>query len=277
MLKLAPNDPEARRLSTDLDRYAKKQADDALAKVKDARSRAQQARPELAQDAFEAAKRLDAEGQRLFDSKQFSQAAARLGEASDAYGRAETEARSEAERQRVENERLKAAEAERQRAAALAAQKPTPSPTAVVDEAAQRQAEEARRARQDRQAVEALLQRYKASVEARDFEALKATWPSAPEKQLRQGFQLARSWRLDLQPTDIQIVRRLRDRDLLAAGRDGEHRGDEDSAQDQHREIQLAQEGGFLDHREHSIGQRVVGHGRRRRVDVRGGKEGSQC
>jgi tetratricopeptide (TPR) repeat protein len=205
LLKLAPNDPEARRLSADLDRYAKKQADDALAKVRDARSRAQQARPELAPDAFETAKRLDAEGQRLFDGKQFSQAVARLGEAAEAYGRAETEARAEAERQRVENERQKAAEAERQRLAALAAQKPTPSPVAVVDEAAQRQAEEARRARQDRQAVEALLQRYKGSVEARDFEALKATWPTAPEKQLRQGFQLARSWRLDLQPTDVQI------------------------------------------------------------------------
>ncbi len=114
VLKLAPNDAEARQLSTQLDRYASKQADEALAKAKEARSRAQQARPELAPDAFEAAKRLDAEGQRLFKSRQFSQAVAKLGEAVDAYGRTEAEARAEAERQRsAEAERQRAAEAER--------------------------------------------------------------------------------------------------------------------------------------------------------------------
>jgi hypothetical protein len=110
----------------------------------------------------------------------------------------------------VELERQKA-EAERQRAAALAAQRPPPPTPPVVDEAAQRQAEEAKKAlevaRQDRSAVLAVLQRYKASLEARDLEALKATWPTAPEKQLRQNFQFVRSWRIDLQPAgEIQIT-----------------------------------------------------------------------
>jgi hypothetical protein len=209
VLKLAPNDAEARRLSTELDRYARKQAEEARAKVKEARSRAQQARPELAADSFEGAKRLDAEGERLFGSRQFSQAVSKLGEAADAYGRTETEARAESERQRLEIERQRA-EAERLKAAALAAQRPSPSPNAVIDEAAQRQADEAKRAletaRQDRLAIQALVQRYKASLEARDFEALKATWPTAPEKQLRQNFQFVRSWRVDLQPTDVQIT-----------------------------------------------------------------------
>jgi len=221
VLKLAPNDPEARKLSTELDRYAKKQADDALAKMKEARSRAQQVHPELAPEPFEAAKRLDSEGLRLFEKRQFSQAVARLGEAADAYGRTETEARAEADRQKAaeaerqraaeaerqrlaDAERLRAAEAERQRAALRA----TPTPP-VVDEAAQRQAEEAKKAealRQDRLAIQALIQRYKASVEALDFETLKATWPTAPPG-VRQGLQIARSWRVELQPTgDAQIT-----------------------------------------------------------------------
>ena len=79
-------------------------------------------------------------------------------------------------------------------------------PIPSADEAAQEAKRAQETARQDRLAVQNLIQRYKASVEARDFEALKATWPTAPEKQLRQGFQFARSWRVDLQPTDIQIT-----------------------------------------------------------------------
>jgi hypothetical protein len=218
VLKLAPNDPEARKLSTELDRYAKKQADDALAKMKEARSRAQQVHPELAPEPFEAAKRLDSEGMRLFEKRQFSQAVARLGEAADAYGRTETEARAEADRQKAaeaerqraaEAERQRLAEAERQRAAEAerqrAALRATPTPP-VVDEAAQRQAEEAKKAALDRQAVQAVLQRYKASMEGKDVEALKAIWPSVDEKKIRQGFQLARSWRVDLVPTDVQIT-----------------------------------------------------------------------
>jgi Protein kinase domain len=213
VLKLAPNDPEAQKLATELDRYSRKHAEEALARLKEARARAQQARPELAPDTFESARRLESDGQRLFGRKQFSQAATTLGEAADVYGRTETEARAEAERQRVEIERQQRLEAERQKAEAerqraLAAQRPSPSP--AVDEAAQRQAEEAKRAqeaaRQDRQAISALVQRYKASLEARDIDALKATWPSAPEKELRQNFEFVRSWRVDLQPTEIQIT-----------------------------------------------------------------------
>jgi hypothetical protein len=213
VLKLAPNDPEAQRLATDLDRYSRRQAEEALARLKEARARAQQARPELAPDSLEAARKLESDGQRLFGRKQFSQAASTLGEAADAYGRTETEARAEAERQRVEAERQQRLEADRQRAEAerqraLAAQRATPTP--AVDEAAQRQAEEARRAqeaaRQERQAVSALIQRYKAALEARDIEGLKSAWPTAPEKQLRQNFEFVKSWRVDLQPTDIQIV-----------------------------------------------------------------------
>jgi hypothetical protein len=219
VLKLAPSDPEAHQLSVQLDRYASKQADEALAKAKAARARAQQARPELAPETFEAATRLDTEGLRLFGSKQYSQAVAKLGEAAEAYARTETDARAEAERQRVESERQKAeadhqrelerqkAEAERQRTV----QRPVPPPTEPAENTAARQAEEARKAleaarQQDRQAIQALVQRYKASIEARDFEALKAVWPTAPAG-VRQGLQLARSWRVDLQPSgDAQVT-----------------------------------------------------------------------
>jgi tetratricopeptide (TPR) repeat protein len=242
LLKLAPGDPEGQKLATRLDRHARGQADETLARMKEARARAQQARPELAPDAFERARGLDGEGARLYQGRQYSQAAAKLAEAAEAYARAESEARAEGERQRAEAER---------RAAALRA---TPSPTeAPVDEAAVRQAEDARRAfeaarrglpadpraaaedasaqehlrqgrpaeaaaawkraaapyealRQDRQAIQAVIQRYKASMEGRDIDALKAVWPAVEEKKVHEGFQIVKSWRIDLQINDLQVA-----------------------------------------------------------------------
>jgi Protein kinase domain len=213
VLKLAPNDAEARKLSIQLDRYARKQADEALAKAKDARARAQGARsPELALGTFEAATSLDTEGLQLFGSKQYSQAVAKLGEAAQAYGRAETEARTEADRMKEidrqkEVERQKDLDRQKAAAAAAAAAQRPPSPTVPpVDEAALQEARKAETLRQDRSAIQALIQRYKASVEARDFEALRATWPTAPPG-VRQGLQLARSWSVDLQPAgDFQVT-----------------------------------------------------------------------
>jgi len=266
VLRLAPADAEARKLSSDLDRYARKTADGALAKLNQAKSAAQQARAaDLAEAAVNAARQAESDALGLYGAKQYSQAAGKFGQATEAYRRAESEARAEADR-RAEAERRadaeRKAEAERQRALAQRTPSPTPAREAppAVDEAAllaQRQMDDSRRAmeaakrgvqpgdpraaaeesvgqdlvrqgklaeaaaafkratalyeseKQDRQAIQALLQGYKTAMEGKDLSALRSLWPGlsqGDEKKLAEGFKLVRSWRVELQVTDLTLA-----------------------------------------------------------------------
>jgi tetratricopeptide (TPR) repeat protein len=108
VLKLAPSDPDARKLLSQLDQYARAGAEDALKQLKEAQSRAEQARAQnLAASPFEAAKALEAEGMRLYRAKQYGSATGKLFEAAEAYLRADSEARAAA--RAAEQERLRAA------------------------------------------------------------------------------------------------------------------------------------------------------------------------
>jgi tetratricopeptide (TPR) repeat protein len=108
VLKLAPSDPDARKLLSQLDQYARAGAEDALKQLREALSRAEQARAQtLAASPFEAAKALEAEGMRLYRAKQYGSATGKLFEAAEAYLRADSEARAAA--RAAEQERLRAA------------------------------------------------------------------------------------------------------------------------------------------------------------------------
>ena len=106
VLKIAPSDPEARRLSVQLDRYAQKGADEALAELKQVKSRSEEAgAPELAQSLFDQAKRGEQQAIPLYTSRQFGQASAKLFETMDLYRQAEKAARELRENTRKAAER----------------------------------------------------------------------------------------------------------------------------------------------------------------------------
>jgi tetratricopeptide (TPR) repeat protein len=109
VLRLAPKDPEARRMLAQLDRYARQGAEEALGQMQDAKSKATQAQAgTLALGTFGQAQTAEAEAMKLFQVRDYGGATVRLFEAADAFRRAEGEAHSRAAA--AEEERLKAAQ-----------------------------------------------------------------------------------------------------------------------------------------------------------------------
>jgi tetratricopeptide (TPR) repeat protein len=110
VLQLAPSDPEARKLLKELDRYARKGADEAMTQSKLARAASEAAKaPDLVRNLFDTARGVESEAMALYKAKQFGQATAKFSESREAYQHAATEARSRIE---TEQQRQQAAQQE---------------------------------------------------------------------------------------------------------------------------------------------------------------------
>jgi hypothetical protein len=124
VLKLSPSNREARQLLSQLERFAGKGAEEALAQLRQAKSEAEGAKAlELASGQFETARSLEAKAIRLYKAKQYGQATPKLFEAREAYRRAALEAQAKEKERGLAAQRAQAQaeEHERQQATKRAA------------------------------------------------------------------------------------------------------------------------------------------------------------
>jgi hypothetical protein len=147
--------------------------------------------------------RVQTEAQRAADEARVQAAAEKAGAAE-----AQAQARGENARSTHEPARSRAAEAGAETPAATvdqtrraAVEAPASAPPVTTPPAAPR-------SEADREAVLAVVKRYTGAMEARDLAAVKAVWPGlsgAQESKIRSAFQFAKSLRMQLDVTDVQL------------------------------------------------------------------------
>jgi hypothetical protein len=244
-LRSQPSDAKLRALQERVLNGARRAADAARTSLGEARAAAEKARAgERAPRVFQQARDLEAEMAALYGRQLWTEALAKADAATAAYQEAQTQARAETARTAYEQVRARAVEAGAERLAprpfteavahgaraqaawdrreleaatgefdwaastmeqarreaanaAAAAAPPAPTPPSLAGGEA------------EREAILAVIRRYTAAMEARDFAALKAVWPGvggAQEAKIRAGFQFAKSVRVQIDVTGVQIT-----------------------------------------------------------------------
>lgn len=242
-LRADPSEPSLRALQQRVQTDARSAADGARGSLGEARAAAEKAgAAERAPRAFRQARDLDAEATGLYARQLWTGALAKAVEATAAYTEAQAQARGEAARAAYEQMRARAAEAGAEKLAAplfteavaraaraeaawqrreLGAAAGELEWAASTMEQARRAAVEAAaaappatpaapasRGEADREAILAVINGYTAAMEGRNLAALRTLWPGlggAQEAKIRSAFQFAKSVRVQLDVTSVQI------------------------------------------------------------------------
>jgi hypothetical protein len=245
-LRARPGDPPLRDLQARLQARAQRVVDEAGPALREARAAAEGVRAsELARDVFARATALQAEADRLYRNQSWGEALTRRLEATRAYGEARDQARVDQARlayedararavaagaDRLAAERFNEAAARASRAASLrndrrfdAASQDYEWAAATMDLAQTASVEAGLRERRvsvspsppsarsvevERAAIQAVLGRYMAAMEAKDLAALKAIWPGlggVQEERVRSSFRAVRQLKVQLDVTSAQI------------------------------------------------------------------------
>jgi hypothetical protein len=194
-LRLNPSDPGLRGLQRRIQADARRAADEAAAGIREARALAEKARAaELAGRLFQQARDLEVDAARAYERQLWTDALAKGLAAARAYKEAQGQADAEATRLQFEQARARAAEAEQARRTAEAAATPAAA---------------ANPAETDRAAIVAVIKGYTAAMQAKDLAGLKTLWPGlagAQEAKVRSGFEFAKSLRVQIDVTGVQIA-----------------------------------------------------------------------